>query len=79
MEDPTTHVSVGQELDFEIIKLNLLERKIGLSLKALVERGHRETWSYRPEVGKTSIGELAGSELGGLKQRAIDAARTKDD
>ena len=77
VEDPTSHVSVGQELDFEIIKLNLLERKIGLSLKALVERDHRETWSYRPEVGKTSIGELAGSQLGGLKQRAIDAARTK--
>ena len=77
VDDPTSHVSVGQELDFEIIKLNLLERKIGLSLKALVERSHRETWSYRPEVGKTSIGELAGRQLGGLKQRAIDAARTK--
>ena len=77
VDDPTSHVSVGQELDFEIIKLNLLERKIGLSLKALVERDHRETWSYRPEVGKTSIGELAGSQLGGLRQRAIDAARTK--
>ncbi len=79
VEDPTSHVSVGQELDFEIIKLNLLERKIGLSLKALVERSNRETWSYRPEVGKTSIGELAGSQLGGLKQRAIDATRTKND
>ena len=37
----------GQELEFKIIKLNLLERKIGLSIRALTEVGEREALEER--------------------------------
>jgi len=73
IENPEDRFSIGQELDFKIIKMNLLERKIGLSIKALLEPGREEaedTWSYGAEVGRTSIGEIAGDELSQLKTKA---------
>lgn len=71
VENPEDQFRVGQELDFKVIKLNLLERKIGLSLRALMEGGERpDEWTYRPEVGTTSIGEIAGQQLGELKKKA---------
>ena len=73
IENPETHFEVGQELDFKVIKLNLLERKIGLSVKALKEDVPEQEaagWSYKPEVATTSIGEIAGKELDDLKKKA---------
>ena len=58
-------------MDFKIIKLNLLERKIGLSIRALSEdEGVEDRWTYTPEVATTSIGEIAGAQLGELKKKA---------
>ncbi|GAB4229893.1 MAG: 30S ribosomal protein S1 [Acidobacteriota bacterium] len=71
IENPEDEFEVGQEFDFKIIKLNLLERKIGLSLRALEEGDEEEErWSYTPEVATTSIAEIAGDQLGELKRRA---------
>ena len=76
IEDPGDHFEAGQEMDVKIIKMNLLERKIGLSLKALKgEDGGRESaWEYKSrDVAKTSIAEIAGSQLGALKRKAEKA------
>ncbi|HRR56312.1 MAG TPA: 30S ribosomal protein S1 [Acidobacteriota bacterium] len=71
VENPEEELQVGQEMEFKIIKLNLLERKIGLSIRALAEEeGGEERWSYTPEVGTASIGEIAGDQLGELRRRA---------
>ncbi len=71
IENPEDHFQVGQEMDFKIIKMNLLERKIGLSLKALKEGAEKEAvWAYSQEVATTSIGEIAGEQLGQLKKKA---------
>jgi small subunit ribosomal protein S1 len=71
IENPEEEFEVGQTMDYKIIKLNLLERKIGLSIRALTEGGAREQeWTYAPEVATTSIGELAGAQLGELKKKA---------
>ena len=62
--------------------MNLLERKIGLSIKALLEPGREEaedTWSYGAEVGRTSIGEIAGDELSQLKKKAGSAKGDEND
>ncbi len=69
LEDAFT---IGQELTFKVIKLNLLERKIGLSIRALKEQVNAkdETWSYAPEVGTASLGEIAREQLDELKQKA---------
>ncbi len=69
LEDAFT---IGQELTFKVIKLNLLERKIGLSIRALREQVNAkdETWSYAPEVGTASLGEIAREQLDELKQKA---------
>ena len=70
IENPEDHFKLEQELEVKVIKLNLLERKIGLSVKALQEDTETEAWSYKPEVATTSIGEIAGEQLGQLKKKA---------
>ena len=71
IDNPEDQFQAGQELEVKIIKLNLLERKIGLSVKALQEGSERkESWSYKPEVARTSIGDIAGEQLGQLKKKA---------
>jgi len=80
IENPEDEFEVGQELEFKVIKLNLLERKIGLSIRALSEdEDVEERWTYTPEMATTSIGEIAGAQLGELKKKAEKAKETKDD
>ncbi|HLV02712.1 MAG TPA: 30S ribosomal protein S1 [Acidobacteriota bacterium] len=75
IENPEDEFQVGQEAEFKIIKLNLLERKIGLSIRALTDSSEREEeWSYSPEKATTSIAEIAGDQLGALKRRAEQGA-----
>jgi small subunit ribosomal protein S1 len=78
IDNPEEHFSVGQELDFKIIKLNLLERKIGLSIKAFANpdrEATNETWNYEEEVGRASMGDIAGDQLGELKRKAALAEK----
>ena len=78
IDNPEDHFQVGQELDVKIIKLNLLERRIGLSVRALKEDSEgEEGWAYKPEVATTSIGDIAGEELGQLRKKAEEV--TEDD
>ena len=71
MDNPESHFEVDQALEVKIIKMNLLERKVGLSVKALKEDSEQqESWAYTPEVATTSIGEVAGEQLGQLKKKA---------
>jgi len=80
IDNPENHFRIGQELELKIIKMNLLERKIGLSVKALKEGSERgEGWAYTPEVATTSIGEIAGEELGQLKKKAEEGKEDDDD
>ena len=75
VENPETFVQVTQELDFKIIKMNLLERKIGLSLKALTEDTEKEDVSAytSAEPPTTSLQELAGDPLKELKDKTSRA------
>lgn len=71
IENPEDEFSVDQEMEFKIIKLNLLERKIGLSIRALTEEeGTEDRWTYTPEVATTSIGEIAGKQLGEFRKKS---------
>lgn len=80
VENPETQFEVGQELDLKIIKMNLLERKIGLSVRALKEDGERDTgWTYTPEVGTASMGDLIGEQLDQFKRKSQRARGTEDD
>jgi small subunit ribosomal protein S1 len=80
IDNPEESFETGQELEVKIIKLNLLERKIGLSVKALQEGAEREeNWSYKPEVATTSIGDIAGEQLGQLKKQAERVEGDDDD
>ena len=79
IEDPESHFEAGQDLEFKVLKLNLLDRKIGLSVKALKEETVEKepSWSYTPEVATTSIGDIAGKELDGLKKKAEQATNPR--
>ena len=55
------HLEPGQEHDFKIIKMNLDEKKVGLSIRAVGEEASRsEVEAYKHPVSSTSstIGEL---------------------
>ncbi|UCF38598.1 MAG: 30S ribosomal protein S1 [Acidobacteriota bacterium] len=79
IENPEEEFEIGQEMEFKIIKLNLLERKIGLSIRALTESEVIEDrWTYTPEVATTSIGEIAGAQLGELRKKAEQAKGGED-
>ena len=80
VDNPENEFKAGQELEVKIIKLNLLERKIGLSVKALQEESEREeNWSYEPEVATASIGDIVGEQLGQLKEKADQIKGESDD
>ncbi len=82
IDDPEKHFQVDQEFDVKIIKMNLLERKIGLSIKAMKEPhdAREPAWSYRQqEVATTSIAEIAGKQLGALKRKAEKAREPKEE
>jgi hypothetical protein len=67
-------------LDLKIIKMNLLERKIGLSVRALKEDSDSDrTWTYTPEVGTASIGDLVGGQLDQFKRKSQRARGNEDD
>jgi small subunit ribosomal protein S1 len=71
VERPTEFLNIGQEVDMKVIKLNLQEKKIGLSLKAMREDEPRlEFTSYlaSPDSGATSMGERLGDRLQRFKK-----------
>jgi small subunit ribosomal protein S1 len=71
VEKPTEFLNVGQEIDMKIIKLNLAEKKIGLSLKATKEDEPRlEFTSYMASAdsGSASMAERIGDQLQRLKK-----------
>jgi len=71
VEKPTEFLNVSQEVEMRIIKLNLQEKKIGLSLKAMKEEEPRlEFTSYMasPDSGSTSMAERLGDQLQRLKR-----------
>jgi small subunit ribosomal protein S1 len=55
-------LEAGQEFDFKIIKINLEEKKVGLSIKAIGEEAvHKEVEAYKQPVSSTG-----GSTIGDL-------------
>lgn len=72
VEKPEEHFSVGQDLDLKIIKMNLLEKKVGLSLKAMKEDAEPEDdfKAYmKTESGSSTMGELAKEQLESLRSQ----------
>jgi small subunit ribosomal protein S1 len=81
IETPGSCVEVDQELSFKIIKMNLLERKIGLSLKALKEEVEREdVLTYtKTEAPTTSLEELTGDQLDEFKRKATPSKQVNEE
>ena len=72
VEKPEELFSVGQDLDLKIIKMNLLEKKVGLSLKAMKEDAEPEDdfKAYmKTESGSSTMGELAKEQLENLRSQ----------
>jgi hypothetical protein len=60
--------------------MNLLERKIGLSVRALREGEDPDRgWTYTPEVGTASIGEIIGEQLDQFKRKSREPEDNEDD
>ena len=54
LENPTSALSIGQEIDAKILRLNPEERKMTLSIKALLPRPERESKKDEDKGGKKS-------------------------
>ena len=62
LENPTSALSIGQEIDAKILRLNPEERKMTLSIKALLPRPERESRKDEEKGGKKSDKVSADSE-----------------
>jgi small subunit ribosomal protein S1 len=82
VEKPMEFLNVGQEVEMKIIKLNLQEKKIGLSLKAMKEEEPRlEFTPYKAtaDAGSASMGERLGEQLQRLKRAEPETENTQND
>jgi ribosomal protein S1 len=75
--DPEEVVSVGQELDAKIIKIDIETRKIGLSVRAFMEDNERqEVLDVNRQPAETvTIGDTAPEGLTTLQSAFADAAK----
>ena len=80
IDNPENHFSIGQELEMKIIKMSLLERKIGLSVKALKAGSESaESFDFTPKQPTATIGDIAGEQLGQLKKKAEQGKEDDND
>lgn len=70
VERPEEILQIGQEVEMRIIKLNVEEKKIGLSLKAMKEEGVKEKLASLAEAesvsGSMTVGDRLGEQLKGI-------------
>lgn len=80
IDNPEDHFSIGQELEMKIIKMSLLEHKIGLSVKALKAGSESaESFDFTPKQPTATIGDIAGEQLGQLKKKAEQGKEDDND
>jgi small subunit ribosomal protein S1 len=79
--DPEEIVSVGQELDTRIIKIEVATRKIGLSIRAMTEETERpetpDTQENLPAESSMPSGTMSDS-MSGLQSALADAMREQE-
>jgi ribosomal protein S1 len=78
--DPEEVVSVSQELDAKIIKIDVETRKIGLSVRAFMEDNERqEVLDVNRQATETvTIGDTAPEGMTTLRSALADAARKEE-
>jgi small subunit ribosomal protein S1 len=78
--DPEEVVSVGQELDAKIIKIDIETRKIGLSVRAFMEDNERqEVLDVNRQATETvTIGDTAPEGMTTLRSALVDAAKKEE-
>ena len=78
--DPEEVVSVSQELDAKIIKIDVETRKIGLSVRAFMEDNERqEVLDVNRQATETvTIGDTAPEEMTTLRSALADAAKKEE-
>ena len=78
--DPEEVVSVSQELDAKIIKIDIETRKIGLSVRAFMEDNERqEVLDVNRQATETvTIGDTAPEEMTTLRSALADAAKKEE-
>lgn len=60
VEKPEDVVQIGQEYDFRILKLDRVQRRIGLSTRAAVEKAESTSYTVNDDSGRlASLGEIA--------------------
>ena len=78
--DPEEVVSVGQELDAKIIKIDVETRKIGLSVRAFIEDNERQDVLdvNRQATETATIGDTAPEGMTTLRSALADAAKKEE-
>jgi small subunit ribosomal protein S1 len=78
--DPEEVVSVGQELDAKIIKIDIETRKIGLSVRAFMEDNERQAVLdiNRQATDAVTIGDTAPEGMAILRSALADAVKQEE-
>ena len=80
-ENPEDKFRVGQDVRVKIIKMDPVERKIGLSIKAAIRDAElAEAQGYAPgQTGGATLGDVMASKLGKLAVGGADGGKKKKD
>ena len=79
--DPEDVVSVSQELEAKIIKIDVETRKIGLSVRAFMEENERQELRdvNRQAADTVTLSDTAPEGMATLRSALIDAAKEEED
>ncbi|MFQ5718923.1 MAG: 30S ribosomal protein S1 [Acidobacteriota bacterium] len=68
VDNPETYFDIGDEIDVKIIKLDPVDNKVGLSVKAVIEGVEtHDLHTYARDGGGASLADVVGAELGRRK------------
>jgi len=78
VEDPREVVKEGDEVPVKIIDMDSVERRIGLSIKALQADGEEEYQEFLQQQGKatSSLGDVMSAKFGNLTAAPAEAAES---
>ncbi len=80
IDDPEQVVSVGQELEAKIIKIDAEARKIGLSIRALTEESAQHTLEQvnRQESDTVTLGDMMSEDISDLRSALAEQRNERE-
>ncbi|MDY0060825.1 MAG: 30S ribosomal protein S1 [Myxococcota bacterium] len=78
LEDATTKLHIGENLSSQVLVMDSRERRVVLSVRALVEAASGDA-AYSDGSSRATLGDLLKSRFGGLATASVESSEAADD